>query len=180
MLGATLISLFTLSYSDLTSLSPIPKDADTARTYAMIGLIFYIINAVLTLIGIGFFLLFARFWMNGAIGLPVFPLVFTLIFLVVEIITIGLAVWAWFTFRSIQAGLYSQARTPSIMLGILGLFFAWLIGGIFFILTYTKLVEVIEPRATITPSHQRFCVSCGRAVLADAKFCSHCGKELPP
>jgi hypothetical protein len=164
----------------LTSSSLASKDANTARTYALIGLIFYVINAVVTLMGIGFFRLLARFQIDGAIGLPVFRLTLILILLVVEIITIGLTVWAWFTFRNIGAGLYTQARTPSIILGILGLFFAGLIGGIFFILTYTKLGDVVEPRATIVSSSQRFCVSCGRAVVADAKFCSHCGKELPP
>jgi hypothetical protein len=160
----------------LTVTSPISKDADTARTYAMIGLIFYAINAVLTLAGMTFFLFFVRFRINVAIG----AIVFTSIFVVVEIITIGLAVWAWFTFRSIEAGSYARARTFSIVLGILGLFFAWVVGGVLFILAYTKLEDVIEPRATIASTSLRFCVSCGRAVLADAKFCSHCGKELPP
>lgn len=175
----TLISPVTLPFGDLASSSSVSAAVGTARTYALIGLIFYAISAVITLGGIGVFLLLTPFRMDGTSVFPIFPLV-SLIFLVSGIVGIGLALWSWFTFRSIERGLYAEARTPSIVLGILGLFFAWLIGGIFFILAYVKLGEIVGPRAAVPPTVQKFCVNCGSAVPADAKFCSHCGRELPP
>lgn len=151
-------------------------DAGTARSYALIGFIFYVLGAAGWIIGMSAMLFTTPFWWgqmpSGMVAFPFIPMG------IFGVISIGFTAWSWTTLRNIEGGRYSDARTSSLVLGIFGLFFAWLIGGIFFILAYAKLGEILQPQIPITP--QRFCVSCGRAVPADAKFCSNCGKEVPP
>ena len=76
------------------------------------------------------------------------------------------------------------------LLLIIGLW--WLLGLGLFIGVPTLLLGVVflvsgstskakELRAQAVPTTpQRFCVSCGRAVTGGGRFCSYCGKELPP
>ena len=161
-----------------------------ARTYAFVGFIFYVISTVMGFIGF----LVLRFFLLRAIlrvaspSLIVPPRLFlvSLIFLLLFIPGIILSIFAWITVRSIDRGRYSQARTYSLILGIIGLFYG-LISGILFLLAYGKLGEsTTKPSESTTQPiaaqavPQRFCVNCGRAVPVDARFCSNCGKELPP
>jgi len=160
----------------------------TARTYALIGFIFYVLSTVVGFIGA---LIFAFFFVTSVstatstippatvVAFPFFGLVLFAAFLLF-IPGIVLTIFARTTLRNIDIGRYSQARTYSLILGIIGLFFGMLIGGIFFLLAYAKLGESPIQPATLQPLPQRFCVKCGRAVPLDAKFCPHCGNELPP
>ena len=158
----------------------------TARTYAFIGFIFYILSTIAGFIG---FLVIAFFFITSISrsilpGPPitntiVFPFI-SLVFFLLFIPGIILSVLAWTTVRNIDVGRYSQARTYSLILGIIGLFFGLLIGGIFFLLSYAKLGESMTQPIMVQSFPQRFCVNCGRAVSSDAKFCGYCGKELPP
>ena len=148
----------------------------TARTYALIGLIFYVLSAIIGAIGI---LGFEFFFLPSIPIRMLFPSYFLsliYLFLFIQAVWTGFGtVWAWITLRDINHGKYSQARTTTLIIGIIGLIFAMLIGGIFFLLTYRALGEsTIQP-----PTVQRSCVNCGAAVSVDAKFCNRCGKELP-
>ena len=152
--------------------------ANTARSYALVGFIFYILGVLGWVIGISAMIFTAQFWapeLPTPMRFMFFPMIPMGIF---GAATIGFAIWSWFTLQSIQNRRYEDARTASLVLGIIGIFLAWLIGGIFFLLAYSKLGEVIRP--TMQPPPQRFCVNCGRAVSEGMKFCSHCGKEVPP
>jgi hypothetical protein len=162
--------------------------ARTARTYALIGFIFYVLSTAAGFIGalvITFFFVTSISTAASTtppttiIAFPFFGLIMFAAFLLF-IPGIILTIFARTTVRNIDAGRYSQARTYSLILGIIGLFFGMLIGGIFFLLAYAKLGESTMQPATLQPLPQRFCVKCGRAVPLDAKFCPHCGKELPP
>ncbi len=152
--------------------------AESARTYALIGFIFYVLSAIGWVIGV---MVSAVFIVPAtAMGFTTmfFPLFFP--FGVFAAISVGFAWWSWTTMQQIEQGRYADARTPSLVLGILGLFFAWLIGGIFFLLAYGKLGEIVMPAyVPAPPPTQRFCVQCGRAVHPQSKFCGNCGKELP-
>jgi hypothetical protein len=162
-----------------------------ARTYAFVGFIFYIISTIMGLIGF----LVVRFFLRvisgatspGVIVPPRFFLV-SVIFLLLSIPGIILSIFAWITVRNIDRGRYSQARTYSLILGIIGLFYG-LISGILFLLAYSKLSETttnrisgsaIQPPPTTQATPQRFCANCGRAASVDARFCTNCGKQLPP
>jgi hypothetical protein len=67
-------------------------------------------------------------------------------FLLGIIISGGLTVWAGVTSKHIGSGRGNKARTSSLILGILGLYFGMLIGGIFFLLVYTRLGKTAEKR----------------------------------
>ncbi len=161
----------------------------TARLYAFIGFIFYAIAAaagVIMLIVIAFFFAAATSTSvptgpGAAIVFPFFG-VFSLVFLVLLIPAIVLLFFAWQTVKSIDLGRYGQARTYSLILGIVGLIFGILLGGIFFLLAYARLGEAPVLYAPQPPpaGPQRFCVYCGRPVPLDSKFCPNCGRELPP
>jgi hypothetical protein len=161
----------------------------TARTYAFVGFIFYIMSIIVGLIGIlaitFFFVTSVSTSMQGSspwqgstastiIAFPVFGIVMFIFFLLF-IAGIILTIFAWITVRDIDRGTYDRARTNSLILGIIGLFFGLVVGGIFFLLAYSKLGE-----STTQPLPRRFCVNCGKAVSSDAKFCSNCGKEFSP
>lgn len=110
-----------------------------------------------------------------------FPFVFPMgVFLAV---TVSFAVWSWITVQNIQAGKYANVQTATLVLGVFGIFFAWLIGGIFLLLAHGKIEDVIRSTqvAKVLPPTQpqgRICTNCGRPVAWEAKFCEHCGKEL--
>ena len=162
--------------------------AGTARTYALVGFIFYVLSTAAGLFGtliITFFFLASistaasTIPHTTAITFPFFGIMLFVAFLLF-IPGLILTIFARATMRNIDKGRYNQARTSSLILGIIGLFFGMLIGGIFFLLAYAKLGESPMQPATLQPIPQKFCVKCGRAVPLDATFCPHCGKELPP
>ena len=160
----------------------------TARTYAFIGFIFYVIAAAVSILVLLFFgLIFATSISTGTSTFPttppasfsVFPffiiLLISLIFLIPSII---LTFVAWSTVKAIDAGRYGQARTNSLILGIIGLFFGIIIGGIFFLLAYANLGEQPQPRPP-QQQPQKFCVNCGKPISPYDRYCPHCGKEQP-
>ena len=163
-------------------------EAKSARTFALVGLVFYAIGtaawggllvaALVTFFFIGISLPF---------GFGAFGFIFPLIPLGVSV---GLTVWSWSTLQKIGQGRYQEAQAPVLVLGILGLFFANLIGGIFLIVAYAKLGNVVSPRLAAPamaapvpvapqPAGGRVCPNCGRPIPMDAKFCNYCGHEMP-
>lgn len=161
-----------------------------ARTYAFVGFIFYVLSNVAGFVGAlaiaFFFVTSVSTTTSTSPGPPTttviaFPFFGLMAFLFLMFIPgIVLTIFARTTVRDIEVGRYSQARTYSLILGIIGLFFGLLIGGIFFLLAYANLGEPVTQPTVVQPFPQRFCVNCGRAVSPDSKFCSYCGKELPP
>src|SRR3990172_4737822 len=105
----------------------------TARTYAFIGFIFYVITAaigILVLLIVG--LIFAtsistvrsNFPTTPPTSVSAFPFfIILMVFLIILIRAIVLAFFAWSTVKAIDGGRYGQARTNSLILGIIGLFF---------------------------------------------------------
>ncbi len=165
------------------------NEAQSARTFALVGLVFYIIGSVVGGIALVTSLFTFLFFVT-----PVPPIAFGTLGLLFPGIFLGVAialtVWSWGTLQRIERGQYQEAQAPALVLGILGLFFAFLIGGIFLILAYVKLGNVISPRLAAPPmaapvpvapppAGGRVCPNCGRPIPMDAKFCNHCGHELP-
>lgn len=160
------------------------NEVQTARTFALIGFIFFAIVAaglalatLITLIALS-----ALFTIAGVTIPFFFPFVFP--FGVFLPLSIGLTIWSWIVLKDVDAGRYVQAQNPSLILGILGLFVN-VISGIFFLLAYMKLGSAIQYAETPPPSFRdtsfgtgRYCMECGRAVTLDAKYCHHCGKAL--
>lgn len=162
----------------------------TARTYAFIGFIFYALAVAAGVFGA---LIFAFIFLTAIPATSPFPTTpsptiigfplvgfFSLIFIALLIPSIALTIFAWFTVKHIDAGRYEAARTNSLILGIIGIFFGMIIGGIFFLLTYVRLAETHRPPYPQPPPYtQRFCTNCGKPLSQDARHCPHCGKEQP-
>jgi uncharacterized membrane protein YidH (DUF202 family) len=156
----------------------------TARTFAFIGFIFYILAAAAGVFGLlilGFVASIARSvpTSTSTVSFSVVGFIL-LIFGIFFIPATVLAIFAWTTVKAIDAGNYNQARTNSLILGIVGLVFGVFIGGVFFLLAYANLGQAQPPLYTPPQSTQRFCVHCGSPVPPNARYCPHCGKEQPP
>lgn len=153
--------------------------ASTAKSYILVGFIFYLLGAAGWIIVLTAFLAFTPFWIGQVshMGLILFPGLFPLG--VFGALTLGFTWWSWVAMEHVDQGRYEDARTASLVLGIFGIFLAFLVGGIFLLLAHGKLGEALHPAVAVRGPDQRFCVKCGRAVAADARFCSHCGAELP-
>ncbi len=166
------------------------NEAQSARTFALVGLVFYIIGSV-----VGGLALVSTFFTFQVFVTPVPPITFDtplgLIFPAIFLgVAVSLTVWSWGTLQRIEQGQYQEAQAPALVLGILGLFWAFFIGGIFLILAYVKLGNVISPRpaapvmaapvaAAPQPAGGHMCPNCGRPIPMDAKFCNYCGHEMP-
>jgi uncharacterized membrane protein (DUF485 family) len=154
-------------------------DLQSAKSYVLVGLIFYLLGALIWIFGfLGASLFMGGFMGTGMMGgFPIavgFPSVFL-------IISVAFTVWTWITLNNINAGRYKDAQTATLILGIFGIFFAWLVGGIFLLLANGKLDNVIREQTVPKETPQRtgrICVKCGKPVGWDAKFCQHCGKDL--
>ncbi len=163
-------------------------EAQSARTFALVGIAWYILGSVVAGIalvtGLFTFLFVVTPFPFGfeAVGF-IFPAVYMGI-------AAALTVWSWGTLQQIEQGRYQEAQAPVLVQGILGLFFALFIGGFFLILAYVKLGNVVSPRPAAPamaapvpvapqPAGGRVCPNCGRPIPMDAKFCNYCGHELP-
>ena len=74
--------------------------------------------------------------------------------------------------------------TIIFFIGLLLIFVAWIIATIAFfsIKVPTQTYAYAPPTALTDPRTQptRYCPNCGAPQEANATFCSHCGKQLPP
>ncbi len=152
----------------------------SARTFALIGFIFFAIMAAI-------WAMVTAFVLATTIGVEIISPGFVT-YGVSLALSVGFAAWSWSTLKDIDAGDYGKAQTPALLLGILGLFppIGAIIAGVFFILVFWKLNSAMTYAQVPPPFHApvpaspagRICTECGRAIPLDAKFCPHCGKEL--
>ncbi|MEE9182830.1 MAG: zinc ribbon domain-containing protein [candidate division NC10 bacterium] len=163
-------------------------EAQSARTFALVGIAWYILGSVVAGIALVTGLFRFLFVVTPfSFGFEGFGFIFPAVFMG---IAVALTIWSWGTLQQIEQGRYQEAQAPVLVQGILGLFFALFIGGIFLILAYVKLGNVVSPRpaapamvppvpVVAQPAGGRLCPNCGRPIPMDAKFCNYCGHELP-
>ncbi len=143
-----------------------PPEVWAAHEYAVIGSIFFFLFTVLPLLAISLFLIadsslilsYIAFWTGIVIssawmlpimmGAGIFAIVIILVFIGAYLTTV----------KRIDDGLYEAAKTPCLIMGILGLLIGLIVPGIFYMLAYTKLGEVIlrygpvASRTVLTPA----------------------------
>lgn len=158
-------------------------EIQTAKSYVVVGLIFYILGAlgfIFLLVVIGLIPWVDTSSINSASTSNI-GLLGLILFGVPLSITIGFSVWSWITLDNIKKGKYIEARTSSLVLGIFGLMFAWIIGGIFLLLAYSKLGDAVkEIHVTNVPTHseEKKCNTCGKQIGLDTLFCEQCGNKI--
>ena len=153
-------------------------EVNTTKTVALLGLILY----GLATLGSFSDLLGTPWDLN-----PFFPWVFSIWNGLGFLLSVGFTIWAYITYRNINEGRYTDARTSSLLLGIFGLlpFVGSFLGGIFFLIAHWKLGHVLRidysPIYSPEPisASSRFCTQCGRIVGEDNLYCVQCGTQLP-
>lgn len=142
-----------------------PPEVWAAHEYAVIGSIFFFLFTVLPLLAISLLfvvdaaliLSYVAFW-TGLVVPPGWILPITMGFGIFAIIIILVFIGAYITtVKRIDDGLYEAAKTPCLIMGILGLLVFLIVPGIFYMMAYTKLGEVIlrygpvASRTVLTP-----------------------------
>ena len=128
-----------------------PPEVWAAHEYALLGTIFFFLFTVLPVLAVSllFFVqpLIIVNWIFFLCGFLIpavwmFPLAVAggLFAILALLILIGAYLS---TVKRIDDGLYEAAKTPCLVMGIIGLVIGFVIPGIFYMLAYTKLGEVI-------------------------------------
>jgi len=157
----------------------------SAETFVLVALILQVIGAVFLFLGIA--LLF---------GVSIFhPYPFAVVAVVAgATIAVTALVFLYaayeFSYRRIQQGEYQQAKTPTLVIGILSLFLG-IIPGIFYLIGYIKLDDAIREQQgygggvapgygpAFSPTAQAACLGCGRLYpIGQVSFCPACGRKL--
>jgi hypothetical protein len=163
-------------------------EAQSAKNYALVGFVFYVLGLV-GWIGLMWFFFSFLSVLRGPpfnVDLSGVPITFGFFPFVIPVgvffaLTAGFTVWSLVTMDNIGKGKYAEARTASLVLGIFGIFLAWIIGGIFLLLAYGRLGDAMRGTEVSRVPPQgaaRICTNCGKPVGRDAKFCGHCGRQL--
>ena len=142
-----------------------PPEVWAAHEYAVVGSIFFFLFTVLPLLAVSLLfiadsslVLFYIAFLAGIVipavwvlpimmGAGIFAIIIVLIFIGAYLTTV----------KRIDDGLYEAAKTPCLIMGILGLLIGLIVPGIFYMLAYTKLGEVIlrygpvASRTVLTP-----------------------------
>jgi hypothetical protein len=168
------------------------RSGETAQTLIFIGLIFQLVS-FLILLGVGFFLL-------------VIPILGGIVLFLAFISLIWLLLVYMFSYAPAINRDFEDARTPTLVFGILTLICGGIISGILYIVAYVKLGDALDeeqaraaaprPAATALPyaAPARFAYSPGTPVPPSAAvtpptstpippssyYCSNCGRPTPP
>jgi hypothetical protein len=168
------------------------RSGETAGTLILIGLIFQIVS-FLILLGVGFFLL-------------IIPILGGIVLFLAFVSLIWLLLVYIFSYVPARNRDFEDARTPTLVFGILTLISGGIISGILYIVAYVKLGDALDeapaptaaPRATATrlpyappapsvpSSGDPAPVSPGIArppsppIPPSSLYCSNCGRPTPP
>ncbi|MFZ1024023.1 MAG: hypothetical protein WAN87_07805 [Thermoplasmata archaeon] len=168
------------------------RSSETAQTLILIGLIFQLVS-FLILLGVGFFLL-------------IIPILGGIVLFLAFISLIWLLLVYIFSYAPARNRDFEDARTPTLVFGILTLISGGFISGILYIVAYVNLGDALDeeqartaaPRASATAlpyvPPARFAYSPGTPVLASPAmtpppsppiplssfYCSSFGRPTPP
>lgn len=124
-----------------TSLPYSPSGSE-AKTLILVGLIFQVIFTGFTLL--------VLLGLSALLGLAIFGVALLILFAGVAVVAIFLlyAAYAWCYERTAR-GDYEGARTPTLVLGILGIFLGGIIVGVLYLIGYMKLGDAVRERSVI-------------------------------
>jgi hypothetical protein len=132
---------------------PRSPSGDTAGTLILIAFIFQCIAS-----GVVFLVLFyIPFVIIAPVGLAVSLTVLGILGVIGAVAILMLYVAYAYSYRRTKDGNYEGARTPTLILGILGIFFGWIVTGVLYLIAFAKLGdaarEVRGPVFYATPGY---------------------------
>ena len=158
------------------------QSGHTAESMVLIALILQILGGVLVLGGIGWFFGFSILhpypWSVAALAGAS----------VVAILVILFLYFAYsLSYRRIQSGRFEDAQTPTLVIGILSLFFG-VLPGVFYLIGYVKLGDAVQESRTagaalagFVPGSLVACRSCGKVLPSSSyAFCPFCAQRIGP
>jgi hypothetical protein len=163
---------------------PRSPSGNSAETLVLIALILQVIGGVILLGAIAFLFGFSVLHPFPYAGFAVAAA------LVVGALVVVFLYFAYtLSYHRIQMGEYDAARTPTLVIGILSLFFG-LLPGIFYLIGYVKLDSAIREQQGANPGALGFapgfapgaqvsCKGCGRVYpVGMYAFCPACGQKM--
>jgi hypothetical protein len=172
----------------------VSRSADTAETLILIGLIFQGIT-LLVLVGVGLYLL-------------IIPILGEIVLFLAFLALIWLVLVYVFSYARTVNCHYDEARTPTLVFGILSLMTGGVISGILYIVAYLKLGDAAdedeeESRQALSSQSGASALDAARTrpsyslanpapfapatspppsspVASGSNFCSNCGRPTPP
>ncbi len=158
-----------------------PPSAGSAETLVLVALILQLIA--------GCFLVGGILFLFGWAAYHPFPFAWIALMVggTIGVVAVLFLYFAYtLSYQRIQRGDYSGAQTPTLVIGILSLFFG-IIPGILYLVGYSKLSDAIREQQT-PPGYfapgapmatQIACRGCGRVYFAGQfPFCPNCGQKM--
>ncbi len=155
---------------------PRPPSGATAETLVLVGLLLQVIGGVLLFAALAFLFGFSVVhpyrlaWLAVTGGAVVAILVALFLYLVYTL-----------CYQRIQRQEYSEARLPTLVLGVLSLFLG-VIPGVLYLVGYVQLGDAVREQQAATdgpPGSLIACRGCGRVwPLGPFAFCPGCGQKL--
>jgi hypothetical protein len=170
-----------------------PPSASTAETLVLVALILQVLAAVF--LGVGLL------WLVGlTIFLP-FPFAWVAVIVLGSVVLVaGLFLYLAyeFSYQRIRRGDYQAAQSPTLILGIISLFFG-ILPGVLYLVGYAKLGDAVREQQGFTwggypapgyaapaypvppPLSSIACTRCGRVwPMGQFAYCPSCGQKFGP
>lgn len=160
-----------------------PPSAGTAESLVLVALVLQVIGGVIVLALLG--------WLFGFSLLYPFPYAWAAVLggAAVAVLVVAFLYFAYtLSYRRIRRGELAAAESPTLVIGILSLFFG-VLPGIFYLIGYLKLGDAVREQQQASaqlaagtgtgPLAQIACRSCGRVYgVGFFGFCPNCGQKL--
>ena len=118
-----------------------PPSASTAETLILIAFIFQAIVSIIFLIPLGVVALIAA---TGVVFFG-FGFIFAIIYIALGAVDVLLLYVGYaYSYSATRNGQYEAARSPTLVLGILGLFLGFIIVGVLYLVAYVKLGDAVN------------------------------------
>ena len=135
------------------------SDASTAKTLTLIAIVFQLIFAVIGIIEAAILIPFLTETYVPGTYIPVSAgLDFSIVILVFSISLLFGIIWVlldyFLIYRRLRLGKVKEAKTPSLVLGIIQLILGGFIPGILLIVAYVKIKDSLQRSASAPPPTQ--------------------------
>lgn len=123
-------------------MGPDPPSLGTTRLMVLLGLVFQLIFSLVFFLFVGLFALLAATAAGLGIAFLIFPLIFLVLFGLIPLVLLYVAYE--FVYKRVKNRNYEGAKGPLLIIAIIEIIFGGVLPGIFYIIGYVKLNDVIN------------------------------------